>query len=160
MIKYDSPRQVVMGVDDLSEELASFVALKAVEAARSFMPKVTGAAAATLTPIWGEGWFGIEWTHDSVWFMEAGTRPHTMRNIAGKTIPMWLNDPDGELRSKNPKAKTRVTGDGRQQTLVFRRAAKIGDRKQVWRNEGGVMRLVSVPASYPGAPGQIGRAHV
>jgi hypothetical protein len=82
-----------------------------------------------------------------------------MRSLAGKTIPMWIDDPTGEERRQNPKAKTRRTKSGKIQVLIFRRAAKIGARKQVRRAVGGVVHNVSVPASYPGAPGRITRRH-
>lgn len=144
-----------MGVDHLHEDDAAVLALRAVTLCRGHMPKVTSASAASITPISGPGWFGVEWTHDSVWFLEHGTKPFTMRSLAGKTIPMWVNDPDGTERAKNRNAKTRTTDDGRSQTLIFRRAAKPGQRKTVWRNVGGVMTRRDVPASYPGAPGRI-----
>lgn len=153
--KLDSPRQAVMGVPNLHEDEAAFIAQRALVLARSYMPKVTGAAAATMTAISGPEWFGVEWVHDSVWFMESGTKPHTMRSLAGKTIPMWINDPDGKERTKNPKAATRTTEDGRNQTLIFRRAAKPGQRKSEWRMENGRLVIKNVPASYPGAPGRI-----
>jgi hypothetical protein len=145
-----------MGVSGLDEAAAAAVAHKAVEMAKGYMPRVSGAAAASMTPIYGDGWFGIEWTHDSIWFQEAGTKPHTMRSLAGKTVPMWVNDADGSLRRKNPRAATRVRDDdGRTQVLIFRKAAKLGERKQQWRNVNGRMTLKSTPASYPGAPGRI-----
>jgi hypothetical protein len=155
MAKLDAPRQAVMGVDGLLESDAAIVANRATWLCRQYLPKVTGAAAASVTALFGPGWFGVEWTHDSVWFMESGTHPHTMRSLAGKVVPMWINDPEGKERAKSPKAKTRTTADGRDQTLIFRRCATPGARKNVWRNEGGRMVRVSVPQSYPGAPGRI-----
>jgi hypothetical protein len=75
-----------------------------------------------------------------------------MKSLAGKTIPMWIDDPDGEVaKEEGPKAKTRVTADGRRQTLIFRHAAPIGSRKMVFKRG----QWVSVPRSYPGAPGRI-----
>lgn len=144
-----------MGVPHLHEVDAALLASRALVLSRQYLPRVTGAAAATLRPIYGPGWFGVEWTHDSVWFMEMGTRPHTMRTLAGKTIPMWVNDPKGEERRKNPKAETRTTQDGREQTLIFRKAALPGTRRTQWRNVGGTMVRTNGPASYPGAPGRI-----
>lgn len=149
------PNKAVMGVTNLAPERARMIANQACYYARAFAPKMSGNSAQRFYPVWAPGWFGIEWQHPYVWFQEAGIRPFTNRNLAGKTIPMWLNDSDGELRRKNPKAKTRRTADGRVQVLVFRRAAKLGQRKNVWRNVNGTMTRRSVPASYPGAPGRI-----
>ena len=145
-----------MGVEDLHEAAAAQLALRAVELCRQYLPKVTGGAAAALIPISGPEWFGVEWIHDSVWFLEGGTRPFTMRSLAGKTIPMWVNDPEGKERRKNPRAETRVRVDnGMTQVLIFRKAANFGERKNVWRREGGRLVSVNVPRSYPGAPGRI-----
>jgi hypothetical protein len=149
------PNKAVMGVPNLGVDRARKVAVDAALLARVFSPKMSGAAASRFYPVWGEGWFGVAWEHPYIWFQESGARPHTMKSLAGKTIPMWLNDPDGELRRKSPKAKVRRLSDGRVQVLVFRRAAQQGQRKNVWRNVNGQMVRKSVPASYPGAPGRI-----
>lgn len=124
----------------------------AVHNAQRLAPKLSGRSAARFLPLYGEGYFGVAWQDRYVWFQEAGISPFTNRALAGKTIPMWIDDPTGEERVKNPRAKTRVTESGKQQVLIFRRAAAMGARKQVRR--GGVTR--DVPASYPGAPGRIG----
>lgn len=149
------PNRAVMGVPGLSLYQAKACAITAAREARSLAPKLTVASSSQFKPIYGEGWFGITWQHDYVYFQEVGIRPFTMRSLAGKVIPMWINDPTGQEAQKNPKAKTRVTADGRKQVLIFRRAAKIGQRKNAWRNVDGRMVRVSVPASYPGAPGRI-----
>lgn len=111
--------------------------------------------------IWGEGWFGISWPArvDYLWFQEKGTRPFTMRSLAGKTIPMWINDPTGKVARENPKAERRVTASGKRQVKIFRKAAKIGQRKRVAVRDaaGRLVRWQEVPASYPGAPGRIAR---
>jgi hypothetical protein len=78
--------------------------------------------------------------------------------LTHNTIPMWLDDPSGDLRQKNPKAKTRTTASGKNQVLIFRRAAKIGQRIDKYRTDPktGIKRLVGTTvASYPGAPGRI-----
>lgn len=97
-------------------------------------------------------------SHNSyVWFQENGIKAFTMNNLQGKTIPMWIDDPTGQERGKNPKAKTRTTASGKTQVLIFRKAAVKGQRKTVTRRgPGGVTRQVDVPMSYPGAPGRIG----
>jgi hypothetical protein len=125
-----------------SQELADY----AVDMARSIMPKVTGGLSNTLRPIHGIGYFGIQFPDKRVWFLERGTRPHTMHNLAGKTIPMWIDDPTSRERKANPKAKTRTTVDGRTQVQIFRRAGEKGKR-----TVGGTRQR------YPGAPGRIAR---
>lgn len=137
------------GVD--TEELAE----QAVYLARLRMPKVTGRTANSLQPIFGDGFFGIYFPDRQTWFLEQGTKPFTMNSLHG-TIPMWIDDPTGSERKANPKAKVRTTKDGRTQVLIFRRVAKKGTRKSVIRKtkDGRTLR-VTVPASYPGAPGRI-----
>ncbi len=129
----------------------------AVRAARSHAPKLSGRSSDRLFPVHWEEHFGIGWRDDHVWFQNEGIRPFTMTKLAGKVIPMWVDDPSGKERKANPKAKTRTTASGKVQVLIFRRAAKKGERKTVTRKVGGVVREVSVPRSYPGAPGRIAR---
>jgi hypothetical protein len=148
-----------MLVPDLSPGRARTCALSAVRQARQHMPKVTGDSARRLQPLYGKGYFGVYFPDSQVWFQDHGIRPFTMHSLAGKTIPMWINDPTGSERAKNPKAKTRTTADGRTQILIFRKAAQQGQRIQKYRTDPktGIKRLVGdVPASYPGAPGRIG----
>lgn len=156
------PSHLVMRIEGLSEDDAEALAEDAVISARGMAPKMSGASAAAFAPIWGEGWFGVRWEDDYVWYQETGIRPFTMTNLAGKTIPMWIDDPTGTERAKNPRAETRVTASGKTQVLIFRRAAApIGARKTVTRKvparRGGGTERRSVPASYPGAPGRISR---
>lgn len=122
------------------------------------MPKMSGASAARLQPIYGKGFFGIAWMDSYVFFQDHGIRPFTMRSLAGKTIPMWIDDPTGQERAKNPKAKVRTTMSGKIQVLIFRRAANIGQRiTKYGRDKRTGQRIVisDKPASYPGAPGRI-----
>jgi hypothetical protein len=148
------PDRMVMTLDDeygidLTENLADY----AVEAAKRNMPKITGSLSMTLRPVFGPSHWGIYFPDKRAWYLEMGTNPFTMNSLAGKTIPMWVDDPDGSVAKKEgKKAKTRVTVDGRRQTQIFRRAANKGQRKTVVRR--GVTR--TVPMSYPGAPGRIG----
>jgi hypothetical protein len=150
---------MIMVIEELEQGDARYIAIDAVAHARQLMPRVTGSTASRLTPIYGEGYFGIYFPDSWTWFMEHGTRPFTMRSLAGKTIPMWISDWDGSLRRENPKARVRTTEDGRVQVLIFRRAARIGQRKMVRRKNKvtGQMETASVPMSYPGAPGRIAR---
>lgn len=149
------PDRVIMTIDRLSENEAKWLAVLAAGVARAHAPKLTGRSASRIIPIYGKGWFGIRWSEDYVWYQNTGVNPYVMRALAGKTIPMWVDDPTGEERRKNPQAKIRVTESGKTQVLIFRRAAKMGDRKQVIRRTGGIVQKVWVPKSYPGAPGRI-----
>jgi hypothetical protein len=97
-------------------------------------------------------------SHNSyTWYQDNGIRPFTLYALAGKTIPMWVDDPTGTERLRNPKAQTRVTLSGKVQILIFRRAAQIGQRKTVRTKVAGQWETRTVPLSYPGAPGRIGR---
>lgn len=98
-------------------------------------------------------------SHNSyVWFQEQGIRAFTMFSLAGKTIPMWVDDPTGTEREKNPGAKTRTTLSGKVQVLIFRRAAMPGQTiKRRRKVADGTYEEYAVPASYPGAPGRIGK---
>lgn len=136
----------------VSEAEARAIATSAVNAAARIAPKLTGLSAARLTPLYGDGFIGIAWADDYVWYQETGTNPYTMRSLAGKTIPMWIDDPTGEEQRKNPRARVRRTASGKVQVLIFRRAAKLGQRRFVRQRNGAI---ADVPASYPGAPGRI-----
>jgi hypothetical protein len=152
------PDRMIMVEKGLSPKRAQAAAREAVRQARRRMPKMSGAAARGLQPLYGKGYFGIQWATEVVWYQDHGTKPFTMRSLAGKTIPMWIDDPTGMERKNNPKAKTRVTETGKVQVLIFRRAAKIGQRKKVYRRDPktGLKVLVSdTPMHYPGAPGRI-----
>jgi hypothetical protein len=147
------PDRMIMMFRDLDEESASRMAEDATWRARQRMPRVTGLTASRVHPIWGRRWFGLTFDQ-TAWRMEHGTGPHTMRSLAGKTVPMWITDTDGSARRDNPKAKVRVTEDGRTQVLIFRKVAKIGARVTKRTKWGTVYQA---PASYPGAPGRISR---
>lgn len=153
------PDRMVMRAEGFGENETRFLALDAVYTARTTMPRVTGASASRLVPIYQDGWFGIYFPDNWTWFMEQGTGPRTMRSLAGKTVPMWVYDEDGQLRAKNKRIKVRTTQDGRTQVLIFRKAAQLGQRKQVRRRNRltGEMETVWTVASYPGAPGRINR---
>ena len=158
LILSPAPDRAFMVIKGLSRADAYEMALEAVAEARRKMPKLTGASADRLEPLYDKGLFGILWQDSYVWYQDHGIRPFTMNNLAGKTIPMWVNDPSGALRAKNPKAKTRTTVDGRVQTLIFRKVAVKGQSKQkyVTNPKTGRRELVgNKPASYPGAPGRI-----
>lgn len=149
------PGRVYMEAPGFTSYQCRIAAQDAVSVARRNMPKVTGAGARSLRPLWGTGFFGIRWDDDYVWFQEVGINPFTMKRLAGKTVPMWINDPTGKERVANPKAKTRQTEDGRTQVLIIRRVAKMGQRKTVRVTVQGQDFTVTSPMSYPGAPGRI-----
>lgn len=146
-------------VPGLNPGMARRISLEAVQVARRRMPKLSGRSAKRLQPLYGKGYYGIFFGESSIWFQENGIRPFTMNALSGKTIPMWIDDPTGSERSKNPRAKTRVTASGKTQVLIFRKAAQKGQRKTVKRKNKvtGAIETSSVPMSYPGAPGRIGR---
>lgn len=155
-----APNALVVRVPGLDRGSAHRLAVVAVERARSIAPKSSGRGAAGLAPYFGAGFFGITWDEPYMWFQEQGIKPFTMRNLAGKLIPMWVTDHDGSEARKIPlkdrARRTRVDASGKRQVLIFRKAAKIGARKTV-RGPNGAPR--SVPASYPGAPGRISARH-
>lgn len=147
-----TPTRIYMKADGFDAHETRAMARDAVYIARRLAPKLSGASSRRFVPLHGDGYFGIAWMDSYIWFQEAGIRAFTMRSLAGKTIPMWINDPTGAVRRKNPKARVRTTASGKTQVLIFRRAAKQGQRKRVI-GPGGVPRMV--PMSYPGAPGRI-----
>jgi hypothetical protein len=154
----ETPDRIIMVVAGLTPGRARSCALAAVRECRRKMPKMSGASAARLQPLYGKGYFGIWWADSYVFFQDHGIRPFTMRSLAGKIIPMWIDDPTGKERSKNPKAKVRTTMSGKIQVLIFRKAANIGQRVTKYGRDAGGNRVVvsDKPASYPGAPGRIG----
>lgn len=152
------PDRMIMLVDGLSGPRARNMANTAVREARRVMPKLTGQSASRLNPLYGSGFFGLAWQDSWVWFQEQGIRPFTMLSLAGKTIPMWVDDPTGTEREKDPRAQTRITLSGKVQVLIFRRAAMPGQRVTRRRKVAdGTWEEYSAPASYPGAPGRISR---
>jgi hypothetical protein len=143
-------RIIVIGAGTFTSDMAT----EATNVARSVMPKITGYLSTTLRPIYGVGWFGIYFPDRRVWFLEQGTRPFTMRSLQGKTIPMWVDDPTGTERRANPKAKVRITVDGRTQVQIFRRVGVKGAARGAKVTTGAYGLRV---ARYPGAPGRITR---
>lgn len=153
-----NPDRLIMVVPGLNGARARNIANQAVRTARQIMPKLTGTAANRLFPLYGKDFFGIGFADSYVWFQENGIRPFTMYALAGKTIPMWVDDPAGELLQKNPRAQTRITMSGKPQVLIFRRVAQQGQRRTIRTvsKVSGEVTERSVPMSYPGAPGHIG----
>lgn len=145
------PDRFYMYIEGLAEDDAEIVAKRAANYAKFLSPKLTGKGAKQIEPIWGEEYIGLYFPAPHMFYQDAGISPFTMRNLAGKTIPMWIDDPDGEVKRENPKAEQRTMANGRVQTLIFRKAAPIGSRKSVVRNG----KVMDVPRSYPGAPGRI-----
>jgi hypothetical protein len=133
------PDRMIMLVPGLRGPRARHTANAAVREGRRLAPKLSGRMASRMYPLYGTGYFGIGWLDPVAWYQERGVRPHTMHSLAGRVIPMWLDDPAGLIRQQNPKAQTRVTMSGRVQVLIFRRAGRQGS------------------PGAPGAPGRIGR---
>jgi hypothetical protein len=158
MIISPNPDRLIMLIPGLSGPRARSMANGALREARRVMPKLTGRAASRIFPLYGSGYFGVGWLDNYVWFQEQGIRPFTMFALAGKIIPMWVNDPTGTERQKNPRAQVRTTMSGQTQVLIFRRAAMPGETRRVRRKvANGTYEEYTVAASYPGAPGRIGR---
>lgn len=143
----EEPDRIIMIVKGLSGKRARNIANAAVRECRRKMPKMSGASAARIQPIYGQGFFGIWWADSYVWFQDHGIRPFTMRALEGKTIPMWIDDPTGQERSKNPKAKVRTTMSGKIQVLIFRKATNVGKPGRI------NVREASKPNTRPGKQG-------
>jgi hypothetical protein len=153
-----NPDRMILVVGGLRGPRARALANVALREARRVMPRLTGRASSRLFPLYGSGYFGIGWLDNYTWFQEQGIRAFTMYALAGKTIPMWVDDPAGTEREKNSKAQVRTTMSGKVQVLIFRRAAMPGARRTVRRKGAdGSVEAYTVPASYPGAPGRIAR---
>jgi hypothetical protein len=154
----ERPDRLIAVIPGMRPAQGRRIALEAARQARRRMPKLSGRGAKRIQPIYGRGFTGIFFGEPYIWFQENGIRPFTMNALAGKLIPMWIDDPTGQERAKNPKAKVRVTASGKTQVLIFRRAARKGQYKTVKRKNKvtGQMETKSVPMSWPGAPGRIG----
>ena len=154
------PDRLVMTVEGMDVATAKFCARTALATARKNAPKMSGDSAKRMGTVYGEGFFGITFQDPYIWFQENGIKSFTMNNLQGKLIPMWVDDRDGKLRAadRKGKLKIRTTASGKVQVLIFRKAAVKGERKMVTRpaRRGGGTETVSVPRSYPGAPGRIG----
>lgn len=146
------PDRLIMTIEGLHANDARRMANQAVAIARKTMPKASGSSAKRLSPAYGAGYFGIKFQDSYVWFQENGIKAFTMHALAGKTIPMWVDDRDGKIRAKNPKVKTKIDAAGKTKVLIFRKVAQIGQRVQKTRKSG---QRYDAPASYPGAPGRI-----
>jgi hypothetical protein len=143
------PDRLIMLVNGLSGARSRTLANVAAREARRVMPKLTGASASRLFPLYGSGYFGLGWLDPYVWFQEQGIRPFTMNSLKGKTIPMWVDDPDGSERQKNPRARTRMTVSGRLQVQIFRKAVNPGAPGRVSARESARPRLT--PGKVAGA---------
>lgn len=156
------PNRLYINVPNLPATTAERLSQIAVRIAQQLAPKMSGAGAKSIEPYFGNGFFGMRWDRPYMWDQEAGTRPFTMRSLAGKTIPMWIDDPTGKLlREQGPKAKTRITASGKRQVLMFRKVAKIGQTKtKTIRRPDGTLIQRQVPASYPGAAGRISHREI
>lgn len=151
------PDRLYVVAPGFSRAKSEMLAKQAAAFARAVAPKLSGRGAQGIKPYFGDGYFGVRWDRTYMWYQEVGINPFTMLKLAGKTIPMWVDDPLGYEAKANPKAKTRTTTSGRRQVLIFRKVGKIGARKRVAVRDGdGRLKYWrQVPQSYPGAPGRI-----
>lgn len=151
------PNTLYIRAPGLKANQTAMLAKQAAAFAQVLSPKLSGRGAQGIKPYSGNGYFGLKWDRSYMWFQDQGINPFTMTKLAGKVIPMWIDDPTGTEARANPKAKKRITANGRRQILIFRKAAKLGARKRVAVRDrrGRLMRWRDVPASYPGAPGRI-----
>lgn len=156
-LRKDWNRMVVILEDFLDVAFTELLAERATALAKADAPRFSGASARRMEAVWGHDYYGVLWKDNYVWFQEMGISPFLMNSLQGKTVPLWVEDADGSIRAKNPKVETRTSVDGRTQVLIFRKVAHKGERKNVTRRIGGMDRQVSVPRSYPGAPGRINR---
>lgn len=156
-IKRNWDRLVMVLPEMVDVAFTELLAARALELAKADAPRFTGTSARRLEAVWGHDYFGVRWKDNYVWFQEMGISPFLMDSLQGKTVPLWVEDADGSIRAKNPKVETRTSVDGRTQVLIFRKVAHKGQRKNVTRRIGGMEQRVSVPRSYPGAPGRINR---
>lgn len=152
--EHPRPDGWVVVVPDLPVEVAFRASVQAQALVKEMAPKVSGRGAASLRPAHGEGWFGLYFPPATSYMMlvNEGTKPRIMTSLAGKTIPMWINDPDGsmaaDIRPQDQASRVRITEDGRRQVKIFRKAAPIGSTKLAVRRDGSLTR---VPRAYPGA---------
>lgn len=159
IVRSSNPDRLYLLIPGLDPQSARRMAYAAAGIAKKNAPKLSGSGAKSIYPLWGKGFIGLTAKAHYMWYQESGIRPFTMKNLAGKTIPMWIDDPYGVERAKNPKAKTRVTASGKSQILIFRKAPKIGSKTPKLKKNRvtGKYETKMVPKHYPGAPGRIGR---
>lgn len=152
----DRPDRVLLLVPGLNPGRARNIANQAVREARRKMPKATGQTAQSLQPIYGKGYFGIYFPTPIAWYQDHGIRPFTMTALEGKTIPMWVDDPTGTERAKNPKIKVRTTKSGKVQVLIFRKATRPGAPGRIGRRESGKPTTTSGRVAGAIARGNVG----
>ncbi len=154
LILSQTPDRYVILAPTLSGKDAYRLAQQAARMARNLAPKLTGQGARDIHPISGKGFFGLIMP-PHLWIQERGMPGRTMHELAGKVIPMWIDDPTGSEAAKEPRAQRRVTASGKRQILIFRRAAKKGERKPVRRKIAGQWTIRWTNKHWPGAPGRI-----
>lgn len=143
----EHPDRLITFVDGLRTPRAYGIAQQALREARRKAPRRSGWSANRLYAIYGYGFYGIAWSDTYVWYLENGINPFTMWALQGKTIPMWVKDPGGIERAKNPKIKTRTNLDGVTEVLIFRKATRPGAPGRIGTPRGKGGRI---------APGNVG----
>lgn len=159
IVRSSTPDRLYLLIPGLDPQVARRMAMDAARMAKRSAPKMSGSGAKSIYPLYGKGYIGLTAKKSYMWYQEQGIRPFTMKNLAGKIIPMWIDDPYGIERAKNPKAKTRVTASGKSQILIFRKAPKIGSKTPKLKKNRvtGKYEQRMVPKHYPGAPGRIAK---
>src|SRR5580658_6984428 len=113
-----NPDRMIMIVPEAPQSLCEALANRAVLHAQYLAPKLSGRAADSIYPIVERSGFGVGWTVPWLWYQDQGVRPYLQRSLAGKTIPMWIDDPSGSVARDNPKAEKRTTASGKPQVLI------------------------------------------
>lgn len=149
------PTTMIAVVPDLDPFSSMLMAERAVAAARFAMPR-GWSVKKRITPVYGEGYFGVAWQDAYLWYQERGIKAFTMRSLKGKTIPMWVRDFDGKLAAANPKIQRRREEDGSEKVLIFRKATNPGQRGRIAkRDEKGRIQKgnIGVKWRHPGLEG-------
>jgi hypothetical protein len=115
----------------LPEEVAKQMSNRAVDIARVLAPKKTGKGALSLQPAGGSGEIGIFIPTSAMYmnYLDKGTEPRDMVELAGRTIP--IRDASGNISFRTASAsrigKTVVTRDA---------SGAITGSKIAWRHPG------------------------
>jgi hypothetical protein len=131
------PDRLIMIIPGMKGNQAHRIANNAVRRARQLCPKLTGNAARRLYPLYGAGYVGIGFPDHFLWYQEQGAHGFTMWSLQGKVIPMWVDDPAGLEAARQKHPRTRILPTGRQQTLIFRTASKVGRPGRISARTGG-----------------------
>ena len=155
MDETEIPIKMLVYVEGLHSQAARTLAYEALRRCREVMPKLWSTKK-RIWATWGDGFYGLTWGDSYLWFQEQGIRAFTMNSLQGKTIPMWVDDNDGELQRKNSKIQVKIGSDSRIKVLIFRKATKPGAPGRISRRE--ARKPFTRPGKLGGqiAPGNVG----